>query len=115
MDVTRKQTIDQMIKIAKENKSTLFKVDKLDTLDQATKFTIALKIKVGKHKVLYSAIYQAYQLWSYSPVSKAQFARAFAKLFEALHTGNNQRSYYMLNYEPSKLQKIAAELRTSVE
>lgn len=112
MDVTKKTSIADAIKVAQANKKELFTKDSAADLNEATQFIIALDIKVGKIKVSNKVVYQAYALWSGEPIKNNEFIEQFTNLFERRDNGGKatlKRYYYLLNYQPTELLKEAAK------
>lgn len=108
MEFDRKYSIDQLIKIAKDNKKELFTKDVSSQLNEASRFIIALNIKVGKNKVFAAEIYSAYCEWAINPSEKISFFKFFGSMFERR---SSSRNYYLLNYNPAQLMKEVIKLR----
>lgn len=112
MDLTRKTSISDAIKIAQANKKELFTRDAASDLNEATQFVIAMDIKVGKIKVSNKVVYQAYSLWSGDPIKNHEFIEQFTSLFERHDNGGKatlKRYYYLLNYQPTELLREAVK------
>lgn len=112
MNNLNKHTIEQLLKIVKENKKELFVKDITLDLDEATRFVLALGIKEGKNKVYSPSVYDAYKAWSPSPIKRLAFFQYFGRLFPRSQISGN-KFFYLLNYKQVELLKEAQQLNQS--
>lgn len=109
METNKKINIEQLLKIAKDNKEKLFISDGTSDLNEAQKFVIAMDIKAGKNKVLAHTIYEAYASWALKPITKIGFFIMFSRMFEGKK--GKYKTYYFVNYKPAELMKEVNMLR----
>lgn len=104
-------SIRELIKLAKDGllPGELPKSDINENFDEAQRFVLAFNIKIGKHKVTPGLLYNAYCKWTIQKISKREFCMKFKLLFEQKRDSKN--NYYLLNYKPMELVKVAEELR----
>lgn len=113
MTEKRKQhDINSLLKVARENRDSIFKREIDEDLGEAAKFCLSFNIKEGGNKVFDGIIYQAYLLYSLSPTSKTKFFEEFNTLIEAQGTS---KPFHLLNYKPAQLLNSAQKRRIKNE
>lgn len=110
MEHRKKQDLNTLIKIAKENRNSLFSKEISEDLSGATKFCLSLNIKEGCNKVFEGIIYQAYITCTAHPLNKKDFFNDFATLIPREQTAE-EKKYYQLNYKPAQLLNVSSKRR----
>lgn len=112
MEHRKKYDLNNLIKIAKENRDTIFNKEISDELNEAMRFCLSFNIKEGGNKVFANLIYQAYQMTAIEPKGKTAFLEEFNTMFEPQKGAN--RVFYMINYKPAQLLNTASNRRKKV-
>lgn len=107
-ETRKKHDINNLIKIAKDNRDVIFKKEIDEDLGEAVKFCLSFNIKEGGNTVMKDIIYKAYKLYSISPVGKIEFFEEFSTLIPG------EQKHYMLNYKPAQLLNAAQKRRVKI-
>jgi hypothetical protein len=109
----KKIKLEELIRIAKENKDKIYNTNIADNLDDVAKFILTFNIKDGKNKVPSNIVYQAYCNWTSRPKSNHAFLLAFTKCFSKKKT--TSKVIYLLNYKPMQLINEVERRKISYE
>lgn len=102
--------LEELLKVATENKDKIIKSSqKVQGMDNAHQFIIAMGLASGRYKVFNKVIYNAYILWTQNPMPHHKFFNELSKIFEPFKT-RDHRGYY-LNLKPYTLMQKAEALR----
>lgn len=105
MPKTHKHHIEQLIRIAQENKKEVYNTDVSRDLNDAVRFALAMDIKDGKNRVLGVTVYEAYTMFTKTPLPMKEFFILFEQLYMS------SAGKYELNYKPQELINAAAKMK----